>query len=189
MSQETLRSYRDPLAPGKVVRIRSEWISDPTYAEMVQKTPIPCTDVIITLDGDDQAIYLAKRTAFPMAGIWCLGGRMFFNDETLEDSAARCIYLETGVRIDPVRFEHIGPLHLYSWVKVAQGDFGGKNLATTFRLTVNAKELELMKIGLQSREYDPQFGMQRFDRNRLVDENVHPAILDLFDNIFQQKAV
>lgn len=184
MPKETLRSYRDPLEPGRAVRTRNEWISATTYAEMVEKTPIPCTDAILTRKGDNGAIYLAKRIAFPMAGIWCLGGRIFFNDETLEDSVSRCVYLETGVKINPARFECIGHLHLYSWVKTAQGDFGGKNLATTFRLEITDAEMEKMASGLQPKEYDQQFGIQRFDRRRLIDENVHPAMLDLFNDMF-----
>jgi hypothetical protein len=177
------RSYRDPLTPGMAVRGRDTWLSDTTYLEMVQKVPIPCTDAILTV-ADDRAIYLGKRVAFPMAGIWCLGGRIFFNDESLEDSISRCLQLETGVTINPGRFEDIGTSHLYSWVKVAQGDFGGKNLAITFKLEVSRKELQKMAAGLSPKEYDPTFGLQRFSRERLVDEVVHPAMIDLFDDIF-----
>lgn len=180
---KNLRSYRDPLAPGMVVRVRDEWISDTTYEEMVHKTPIPCTDAILIVP-DDNAIYLGKRIAYPMAGIWCLGGRIFFNDETLEDSISRCTYLETGVKFNSARFESIGPPHLYSWVKTAQGEFGGKNLAITFTLKVSPKEIQEMAQGLQPKEYDRQFGLQRFSRERLVDEGVHPAMIDLFDDIF-----
>jgi ADP-ribose pyrophosphatase YjhB (NUDIX family) len=178
-----LRSYRDPLAPGVAVRVRDEWISNGTYGEMVQKTPIPCTDVILTTR-DDAAIYLGRRVVFPMAGIWCLGGRIFFNDETFEDSVSRCLYLETGVRIIPARFENIGPAHLYSWAKTAQGEFGGKNLAIIFKLEVSPEEIKKMSQGLNPKEYDQKFGLQRFGRDRLMDEAVHPAMIDLFDDIF-----
>jgi hypothetical protein len=179
------RTYRDPLDPGQVVRQRNQWVSDQTYQEMVQKVTIPCTDTILTLSGE-KAIYLGKRTALPMAGIWCLGGRIWFNDESLEDSISRCLTLETGVTIAPARFEMLPTPHLYSWVKVQQGDFGGKNLALTFKLEITQEELEKMAKGLQPKEYDKDFGLQRFTRERLIDERVHPAMLDLFDEIHPQ---
>ncbi len=47
-----LRTYRDPLDPGRVARARDQWVSNETYTEMVQKTVIPCTDVVITIAGD-----------------------------------------------------------------------------------------------------------------------------------------
>jgi hypothetical protein len=165
------------------VRIRDEWIGDGTYAEMVRKTPIPCTDAILTVSGE-RVIYLGKRVALPWANIWCLGGRIFFNDETLEGSISRCLRLETGVTINPARFEQVGPPHLYSWVKTAQGDFGGKNLVIVFKLEVTQREIKVLAKGLNPKEYDPQFGLQPFSRDRLVSENVHPAMIDLFDDIF-----
>ena len=178
-----LRTYRDPLDPGRVARTRDQWVSNETYTEMVQKTVIPCTDVVITIAGDT-AIYLGKRVAFPMAGLWILGGRIWFNDESLEDSIARCLHLETGMQVNPERFVTLPVTHLYSWVKVAQGDFCGKNMAVTFKLEVTQEELAKMSASLHPKEYDREFGLQRFTLERLVDEHAHPALVDLFNDIF-----
>jgi hypothetical protein len=178
-----LRAYRDPLVPDVDVTVRDQWISNAAYAEMVQKSIIACTDTVMVLAGDDKAIYLGERSTFPMKGVWCLGGRIFFNDSTFESSIARCVYLETGCRFDPARFKYVAT-HLYSWVKTAQGDFPGKNLAPLFKLEVTPEELQQMAHGLKSEEYNRSFGLQRFDRTILIDERVHPAMLDAFDDIF-----
>lgn len=183
MSQDRIVTYPDPLAAGVETRIRDQWISDPTYAEMVQKMPIPCTDAIITLRGDDGAVYLGKRCVYPMMGIWCLGGRIFFNDQTMEESVARCVQIETGCRFEESRFRYLCT-NLYSWIKTAQGDFPGKNLAPLFLLEVEQDELAAMSRGLKPAEYDPAFGLQRFNRTRLIDEQVHPAMINAFDQLF-----
>lgn len=179
---QKIRTYADPEAPEVTVRIKDQWISDSSYRETVQKMIIPCTDVILTRAGD-QALFLGKRSTYPMKGIWCLGGRIFFNDLTPEDSIARCLNLETGVSIPAKRFEYLCT-NFYSWTKVAQGDFFGKNMAATYHCVVTDEELHTMACGLVAAEYDKEFGLQRFDRARLVDERVHQAMLDIFDQLF-----
>jgi ADP-ribose pyrophosphatase YjhB (NUDIX family) len=182
---DRVRSYSDPLAPDEDVRVRDQWISNSTYAEMVEKSIIPCTDSVLIV-ANDQALYLGKRNAYPMKGVWCLGGRIFFNDRTMEESVARCVELETGLRIKTDRFIYVCTNH-YSWVKVAQGDFYGKNLAATYVCEVTKEELEKMAHGLSEKEYDREFGLQRFDRQRLIDEHVHQAMIDVYDDLFQVK--
>jgi hypothetical protein len=178
-----VRMYHDPLDPKREVNVRDPWISKQAYDEVVQKMPISCTDSVFTVRNDN-ALYLAMRSAYPMKGVWCFGGRIFFNDRSIEESVARCVDLETGHRIPVERFDFVA-IHYYTWVKTAQGDFGGKNLAVTFRCEVTPAELDLMRAGLVASEYDRTFGIQRFDRKRLIDECVHPAMRDLYDDIFQ----
>jgi len=177
-----IRAYLDPELPVEV-KVRDEWVSDQTYKEVVQKTVISCTDAIVTVIGDYGAVYLTKRSVYPMKGLWCLGGRIFFNDKTLEESVARCIALETSLQFSQNRFRFICT-HLYSWNKTNQGDFPGRNLAPLYVLEVSKEELVLMSGGLKQTEYDIEFGFQRFSRERLIDERVHPAMLDAFDDIF-----
>ncbi|MBL8158547.1 hypothetical protein JNK62_03370 [bacterium] len=180
---KSVRMYHDPLDPTREVSTRDPWISQGAYGEVVQKMPIPCTDSVFTVQNDN-ALYLAMRSVYPMKGIWCFGGRISFNDRSLEEAVARCIDLETGYRIPVERFEFV-VTHYYTWVKTAQGDFGGKNLAVTFNCKVTPSELDLMRSGLVASEYDRSFGIQRFDRKRLKDENAHPAMLDIFDDLFK----
>lgn len=137
----------------------------------------------MTVVNDVQAVYLAQRSAYPMKGIWCFGGRMFFNDDTPEDSVSRCVETETSVRLRVERFECIAT-NLYSWHRTAQGNFPGKNFAPLYKAEVTTEELDQMRRGLRSSEYDKGFGIQRFCRERLIDENVHPAMVDAFDLIW-----
>ncbi len=176
-----IRSYLDPLYPVNV-QTKNQHLSDSAYTEVVQKMIIPCTDVVF-YQKNPKAVYLAQRSIFPMKGVWCIGGRMWFNDKNGEESISRCVQIETGIKIVPDRFKLIAT-NLYSWSKVEQGDFPGRNLALTFSCELSPKEVELVSQGLSSKEYDKKFGLQAFDRARLEKENVHPAMLDAYKEIF-----
>ena len=178
-----VRYYSDPLDPKRMVLTRDPFISAESYKEMLEKTPIPCTDAVLTVRGD-KALYLAKRSVYPMKGVWVLGGRIWFNDATLNDSIARCIEIETGCKFEAKRFKQLPTPHLCSWVRIRQGDFPGKNLIISFRLEITQAELQRMSCGLKPEEYEKEFGIQRFDRQRLIDEKCHPALVDLYDEIF-----
>jgi hypothetical protein len=178
------RCYSDPLDPKRVVLTRNPYISDAAYSEMVEKMPIPCTDAVLTVAGD-KAIYLAERCVYPMKGLWIFGGRISFNDASPEQSIARCLELETGQRFELSRFVKLAD-HLYSWVKTKQGDFPGKNLVLTYQIEVTKEELARMSASLAANEYNQDFGIQRFTRERLVNENVHPALIDLYDDIYKK---
>jgi hypothetical protein len=178
-----MRYYSDPLDPGAPAPTENQFVSETAYAELVQKTVIACTDAIVTLSGD-RAVYLAKRSIYPMKGVWVLGGRIFFNDATLADSVARCIKRETSQEFAKKRFRQLPTPHLYSWIKTAQGEFPGRNLAITFHLDASEAELENIGSHLTGAEYEQGFGIQRYTRERLLDEKCHPALLDLHDDIF-----
>ncbi len=182
MNNKDIIVFDDPIMPGVEVKIENQWIEDSVYAQIVEKTIITCTDTVFVIPGDT-AIYLAKRSVLPMKGVWCFGGRMFFNDKTPQDSVSRCIKTETGLLIDPSRFVFVC-MNLYSWVVVAQGNFPGRNLGITHMCYVNYEEIKQMLQRLNSSEYDMAFGIQRFDRDRLIHENVHKALLRIFDEIF-----
>jgi hypothetical protein len=118
-----------------------------------------------------------------MKGVWCIGGRMWFNDENAETSTSRCVQVETGIKIIPSRFKLIAT-NLYSWSQVEQGKFPGRNLALTFSCELSPKEIELVSQGLSPKEYDKKFGLQPFNRDRLEKEKIHPAMLDAYKEIF-----
>lgn len=174
-------SYLDPLSD-QPVRIADQFISAETYLEVVQKLIIPCVDTVFTVKGE-KALYLAKRLALPLQGIWLLGGRMFFNDRTPEESISRSVKSETGLEISPNRFTFVRT-NLYSWVRVAQGDFPGRSIGLTYSCEVTAEEISQMAAGLAASEYDTKFGIQRFNCQRLASAGVHPALIDLFNQMF-----
>lgn len=178
-----VKSYRD-IEQTEDVITANQWLSKETYDEVVQKMVITCTDVVFCVEGD-QAIYLGKRVALPMAGLWVFGGRMLFNDASPEEAIARCVKVETGILIDSERFQYV-TTNFYSWTKVAQGSFPGKSIGMTYQCVVTKEEINELAQGLSETEYDKEFGIQRFDRARLIEENAHPAMLDLYNQIFNK---
>lgn len=182
MNNKGIIVFDDPVMPGVEVKTENQWIEDSVYAQIVEKTIITCTDTVFVVPGD-RALYLAKRSALPMRGVWCFGGRMFFNDKTPQDSVSRCVKSETGLFIDPSRFMFVC-VNLYFWAVVAQGNFPGRNLGITHVCYVDNEEIDQMTMGLSEKEYDTQFGIQKFDRERLIHENVHRAMLRTFNEIF-----
>ena len=167
-----LRCYSDPLG-GDEFAAANPWIDDQLYTEIIRKLPIACSDAVLTLQGD-RACYLANRVVWPGRGIWCLGGRIWSTCKSPTDSVARCVLAETGVPIDPRRFSYV-LVTSYSWAHTAQGEFPGKTLAIIFQLEISTQELHLMSSGLSASEYEVSFGLQRFDRKRLLAEQSSPC--------------
>lgn len=70
------------------------FIDDKEYAEIIQKMPILCVDVILRFK--DQVL-LVKRENEPCKGIyWPIGGRVHIS-ETAVDAARRKIFEEIGI--------------------------------------------------------------------------------------------
>lgn len=174
MNNSIISVFNDPDSPGAPVTIEDSWIDDNIYLQIVQKTIIVCTDTVFIVEGED-AIYLAKRSVLPMKGIWCFGGRMLFNDPTPNDSVSRCVKRETGLLIDPKRFKQLS-VNLYSWNRILQGDFPGRNLGIMFSCKVSLEEIDQMAKGLSDKEYDISFGIQPYNRFRVVEEKLHRAL-------------
>jgi ADP-ribose pyrophosphatase YjhB (NUDIX family) len=187
-SLSPIRSYTiDPGFPDAPTTIEKPFLDGAIYLEMIRKTAIACADVVFVVRGAggriERKLYLAKRNVFPMKGIWLIGGRIFFNDRTVTKSVQRSAKRETGIEFDSERFIPLAT-NLYTWGKVAQGDFPGKNLACTFLLVLRKDEVKTISNALIKEEYEAGFGLQGFTHARLVRENCHPMLLDLFDQIF-----
>ena len=176
-----IRSYSEKNAS---IQGKNPWIPEETYETIVKSMIIPCVDIVF-YTRSDEAIYLAKRVVLPMNSYWCLGGRIFFNDATLEEAAARSVARESGLTIDLNRFKFVCN-HLYSWEAIAQGYFTGRNLATIFSCEATIDEIDKISKTLNETEFDKEFGLQRFDRQRLLDMNVHQAMIDVFDQLFSE---
>lgn len=173
------RSYEQKNADFKT---NNPWIPQEDYEKILRTMIVPCVDIILHTE-DERAIYLAKRVVLPMNSYWCLGGRMMFADASFEEAAARALKRESGLMINPSRFKFICN-HLYAWEAIAQGNFTGRNIAIVFSLKVSLKELNQIKKSLNRDEFDTRFGLQKFDRQRLLDLNVHKAMVDIFDQMF-----
>jgi hypothetical protein len=177
-------SFRDPAFPDRVIKTGDQYISDASYAEIVQKMPIPCTDILLIRE-NDEALYLVKRKVFPHPQWWTLGGRMMFNDESLEASAARCLKRESKIDVALNRFRPCGT-GFYQWARTAQAEAPGKNLAILFSLIVTREEIDFIGENLDGNEFETELGIQRFSRERLVADNCHPVLIRTYDYLFQR---
>lgn len=177
----------DPAFPNARMTVENQYLSDAVYPEVAAKTAIACTDaVLVVKDAAGEVrpeLFLGKRNIYPMKGIWVIGGRIFFNDLTPAHSVQRGVQRETGINFDLDRFLPL-VTNFYAWGKVAQGDFPGKNVALTYLLVISGSEAAQVSAALLKSEYEANFGLQGFTRERLVRENCHPMLIGLHDRIF-----
>jgi ADP-ribose pyrophosphatase YjhB (NUDIX family) len=164
--------------------MRGGFMSDAAYAEALDNMIIVCSDVVI-VDGSRELFYLAKRAQKPMAGIWWIGGRRQ-KGETARESMVRAFRRETGLLLHPDRFEFVMMVE-YLWQDREQEpqECGSQNLAHQFMVELTAEERTRAVQGLERQEYDHVFGLQPYDRDRLISEAVHPVILDTYDKVFR----
>lgn len=172
---------------GEVVRpeMRGGFMDEVVYTAAIENMVIVCTDTVI-VNKRRETFYLAKRSVRPMAGLWWIGGRRN-KGETPSGGMRRNFRRETGLDLPASRFEFVAMTE-YLWQDRAQEpvEKGSHNLAHTFAVELSAEELETARDELETREYDSTFGLQEFDRDRLIAEDVHPVILDVYDTIFPQ---
>lgn len=120
-----------------------------------------------------------------MRGLWMVGGRRLKGESPVE---AMCLRLdrEIGLQIDPKRFEFVTVIE-YVWQKREQEpqNNGSQNLLHQF--AVELTDSEIAGARLDTTEHDTYYGLQEFDRARLVAEKVHPAILHIYDMVFMPR--
>ena len=160
-------------------------VSNEVYAEILDETIIVCVDVLI-INRNRETVYLLKRVAKPMQGLWCLGGRRV-KGETPVEGMCRKFKLETGLDISPDRFIFVS-IEEYVWQDREQEsqDHGSHNIAHQFVVELTDEELAAVTKGLERKEFDSEFGLQEFDRSRLLREGTHPMIRKIFNQIFPQ---
>lgn len=163
--------------------ISSVCLSDDEYGRGLQCFVPACTD-IVPVDVDQRTIYLARRVSKPMTGWWWIGGRMA-SHETKEEAAARNFKRETGLEIHHSRLK-LAAVFDYRCKDRAQPpqEIGCHMLGYTFTVELTAAELASVSVNLEKEEYGKGAGLFAFDRERLVEEEVFPAILDLYDHVF-----
>lgn len=159
-------------------------LDEKIYAAAIESMVVACTDAVI-VNAKKKTVYLGWRVAKPMQGWWIIGGRMFAGENQL-DSIARCFERETSVAVDKNRFV-LRCVNRYMWKDRQQipQDIGEDNLAYTFSVELTPDELRNASSSLDPDEYDKSIGLEEFDYERLQKEKVHPAIIDVYKDIFQ----
>lgn len=158
-------------------------LSDEVYAEAIEALIGVATD-IIPINRERKTVYLAPRVTRPMAGWWWIGGRMY-PGEPEEIAAQRNFQRETGLTIDPSRFEFVQMHRLISNEREQTPHTKGLDfLIFAFALEVSDQEAMLISSNLEKKEYTGMLG--EFTRTSLVTEKVHKSILDFYNAVFDK---
>lgn len=164
-------------------RLPNRFVTDDAYAQAVQAMTIVCCDTVI-IDTGAGVFYLTTRRHLPMRGRWIVGGRKRAG-EPPRLGAQRTFQRETGLNLDPGRFEYLR-VQTYHWSEREQPpqSCGSENECHTFAIVLTPGERDQAARGLDPAEYDVTQGLQPFDRERMVQEGVHQGIIDLYDLVF-----
>ncbi|MEK7584505.1 MAG: NUDIX domain-containing protein, partial [Patescibacteria group bacterium] len=132
-----------------------------------------------------KTLYLAKRSVKPQQDWWIIGGRTNAGEDPFA-SVARCFNRETKLNIEPARFTFVS-MDRYLWKERKQEPQKNGCDAFSYTFCVELTDDELRRAGasLDPKEYDTKNGLQEFDYPRLIEANVHPVLLDLYNDIFQ----
>lgn len=169
------------------VKIPNVFLPDRAYGEALQCFVPVCTD-IVPVDPKNRLIYLASRKSRPMTGLWWIGGRMR-PGEVLEDAAVRNFKRETQVELTKDRLQLVG-IFSYIWKDRSQEPctMGCHMCGFTYIVELHSNELFAASRSLEKDEYETGFGLRAYSREHLIQENVYPTILDLYDTVFPQTA-
>ena len=165
--------------------MKGGFMSDVVYTEVMDHTIVACADAVI-VDRSQKIFYLAKRISLPWRGVWCIGGRRRKGETPLE-SVKHNFQRETGLELAEERFSFV-TITEYIFQERAQEprNKGSHTTCHQFWVELTSGELERVERGLDKEEYEQEFGLQKYDRQRLVEEEVCPPILLFYDLIFPQ---
>lgn len=174
---------------GDTVRseMRGGFMSDAEYLSVLDNTIIMCADTVI-VNRDRRTFYLAQRVAKPMhgSGIWWIGGRRHKGEMPLE-GMIRNFLRETGLDLAPERFEFVfHGEYIFSERKQEVRSKGSHTAFHQWVVELSTEELSVVRAGLDSKEYSPTFGLKEFDRKALVEAEVHPVVIEVYDLVFPQ---
>jgi hypothetical protein len=162
------------------------YLSEDAYGKAMESLIIVCADVLF-INRARRTVFLAKRLASPLPGLWVIGGRLFAG-ECERDGAQRCVARETGLSLEAHRFS---PLCMNRYIcpvrKQPPQEKGSDTMAYTFLAELLPDELGFASDHLDPDEYDTTFGVQEFSRERLVQEDARQALLDMYDLAFSEK--
>ncbi|MFA4845813.1 MAG: NUDIX domain-containing protein [Patescibacteria group bacterium] len=165
--------------------MRGGHMGDAVFAAAVDHMIIACVDVAI-VNRARRTLLLCRRRVRPMRGLWVIGGRRR-KGETPITAMCRSFQRETGLELPEERFVFV-MITEYLWQDRQQKpvDHGSHNLAHQFVIELTDTELASAAEHLDPVEFDRFHGIQEFTRGRLVEERVHPAILQIYDTVFPE---
>jgi len=91
--------------------MKNGWIEEELYKKIIDKMPIPSVDILTVYDGK---LLLLLRNNPPGKNLWWTPGGRVLKGETLEDTAKRELYEETGLH--PIKLTKKGVM-VHFWPK------------------------------------------------------------------------
>lgn len=76
------------------------FIEPEEYREILERTPIPCVDAVVVMDGK---FVLIRRKDEPAKGQWWLPGGRVYKNELMEDAIKRKVKEELGIAVTIVK--------------------------------------------------------------------------------------
>ncbi|MEK7658092.1 MAG: NUDIX domain-containing protein [Patescibacteria group bacterium] len=154
------------------------------YSKAISSLILVCSDIII-FNNKEKIIYLAKRRVEPMKGWWEIGGRRFAGETALE-AAIKNFTRETTLKLKPSRFKFITTIeNIWKDREKKPKKIGKHDLIFVFALQLNNKEIKIVSENLDKKEYYPN-SLEKFDKKRLLKEKVHPALIEIYNKIFEK---
>jgi ADP-ribose pyrophosphatase YjhB (NUDIX family) len=161
-------------------------LSSAVYKEVLDNLIAVCVDTMV-VNMKKETFSLLKRVSKPMQGLWCVGGRRDKCEIPVE-AMCRKFKDETGLDINPGRFIFIAlEEHIWQDRQQAPQHHGSHSIAHQFIVELTPDELESAAKHLETKEFDSEFGLQEYNRARLIEEDVHTMIIDLYDKVFPIK--
>ncbi|RJR13517.1 hypothetical protein C4585_01955 [Candidatus Parcubacteria bacterium] len=159
------------------------FLSDEVYGEAIGAFVIDCVDFVPVVR-QRKIFCLAKRVVESAKGIWRFGGRRKAG-ENMEEACVRLANRELDLTIKPSRFKYV-TFQDCVWAHRAQEpkNVGCHTLIHVHTIELTPKEFLHAAANLDPKEYDLSFGIQRFDRERLIRENARVQLLDIYDLVF-----
>ncbi|MSU74705.1 NUDIX domain-containing protein [Candidatus Kaiserbacteria bacterium] len=160
-----------------------KFLPDDRYAEAMEALVIVCADVMF-INRDRRTVLLVWRRAKPLPGWWFIGGRIYAGEEE-RHGAGRVMERETKLSVAPERLAFLN-MHRYICAEREQNPqhVGSDTLAYMFAVELTDEERSVTARHLDQNEYDGSKGLREFSRRDLVEEKVHPAVVDAYDRLF-----
>lgn len=165
-------------------KMRGGLMEEDVFLIAIDHMIIASTDVVV-INRERGTLFLCRRAVRPMKGLWVIGGRRRKGETPLE-GICRCFERETNLDLPENRFVFVLVTE-YLWQDRDQipRDHGLHYLGHQFSVELTQAELKHARTHLDPAEFDTEFGLQEFTRYQLIQERTHPALLLIYDTIFQ----
>ena len=153
------------------------FMSSQSYGQALDSLVFACVDIFAL---HDDKVIIAKRSRHPQADWWIFGGRMKTGEE-IAQSAQRLMRIETGLDINPSRFEYLTTF-VAAWRKRSHApeQHGSHNVSITVTVELSKSEFQMMELN------DEYIDSKLVDLDELLDHTAYHAALSQCVEAYRQ---